>query len=487
MNESGKDAGTWEAENGFVFAPPPPVSTFAWAPAAMPTVSGDALRDVARRLDGFASAPQFESLAAAVDGRAEADAWSQVDPTRVIDADAVARELAPVTGTPGWVTIIEVIRNALILVPVLVTWYGIHLAVNAYSALLAERPELSQQTFLFLWQRGFNGRTDLTLGRLAQFDAFLIIAVIVLTVAHAFLVHRYEARGMQQQEDERDDLRQLLGSATLALASRRPLTMSAAVGRLEDMTRLWLTDMRQERERMGLLVQRQTQQAEALAAFARHLPEMVTRISDAATTLQSSAARLEASFSGMTDATNKAGAGLESLNRSTTALFAKIEQVLDSQRVLSEGVSNAIGRAATAGAQLNETLVSLGRDVVMLNTAGDQIRLAAQSVFDGQGNLLQALGNERDAQANLVGVVASAATNLETALAALHDAGRSLRSLAVDAGDLTRDLPTLNDLVLLLRQATAAQHRAAQELGSVDGGWGAATTGGRTGDGRHGR
>ena len=61
----------------------------------------------------------------------------------------------------------EAWRNVLVLMPLVVTWIGIAWAVHAYSQLVTKDPAQAAQSFIYLWQNGFDHTMPLTLGWVA--------------------------------------------------------------------------------------------------------------------------------------------------------------------------------------------------------------------------------------------------------------------------------------------------------------------------------
>src|SRR3989442_15742598 len=65
------------------------------------------------------------------------------------DARVVAEML---TGKRGWIWGgIEVARNVLVFSPIMVTWFGLSRATDAYSTFLTSKPELSAKRCFVLW------------------------------------------------------------------------------------------------------------------------------------------------------------------------------------------------------------------------------------------------------------------------------------------------------------------------------------------------
>jgi methyl-accepting chemotaxis protein len=119
----------------------------------------------------------------------DVDKWSSVDLYRLIDPRAVRERLLMSRSKGSVIRILEIIRNVILLAPVMVTWFGITTAVDGYYALIKQDPKLSQTPFLYLWQDGFNG-TSITLGTLGLINFALLVIIIVITIIIALFGNR---------------------------------------------------------------------------------------------------------------------------------------------------------------------------------------------------------------------------------------------------------------------------------------------------------
>ena len=75
-------------------------------------------------------------------------------------------------------------RNALVFVPVALTWYAIARAISAYRSLVSEGTGLANKSFLYLWETGMGGRLGFfeRLSNIAVIDVAVILTVIALTI-----------------------------------------------------------------------------------------------------------------------------------------------------------------------------------------------------------------------------------------------------------------------------------------------------------------
>ena len=127
-------------------------------------------------------------------------------------------------GTAKVAELVTVLRNLLLFVPVLVTWYAIEQASKSYEKLSG-----SGKTFLQSWNE-----IDFSLQRVAFTDALIIAILITLTLASHLLDVRAEnhARSLDEESDAR--FRTMMVKVGLYLHGFRQITPSALKGGLAD-------------------------------------------------------------------------------------------------------------------------------------------------------------------------------------------------------------------------------------------------------------
>ena len=106
--------------------------------------------------------------------------YDVLNPSMVIDRARIAY-----TNRRSIIGILEILRNVLVLFPIVLTWYALSQATNAYS--IIGKPELNIP-FLYQWEQGFNGLMPslwgytLTFSHVAFLDAMIIGGIILLTI-----------------------------------------------------------------------------------------------------------------------------------------------------------------------------------------------------------------------------------------------------------------------------------------------------------------
>lgn len=202
-----------------------------------------------------ATASHLRELGSGLIGGPSAEAWAFSNIRAVLDPDRISNALVGDSSTDIVTRGLEFLRNSLVLLPLAITWFGIALAVDAYYKLLGARPDLGGQSFIYLWQSGFQGRMPLPLGTLAIIDAVLLAGVFGLTLlayarsAWLSMVSMRFGTGFIRL------LNEALGEAELVLAPLRGAQYYAAIQNTERNARELLVEIADERGRVARLAQ----------------------------------------------------------------------------------------------------------------------------------------------------------------------------------------------------------------------------------------
>ena len=135
---------------------------------------------------GLLEDPYVSGLSNAVENRKNLPMWASLNPLEYLPhAPAeVNKSLKQV------VLIITIVRNALVFLPVALTWYAISKATSAFAVYTANNT-LSVVNFLDFWENGY-GVLDKkwALSHVATLDFQIILFIIVLTIAITLLDKR---------------------------------------------------------------------------------------------------------------------------------------------------------------------------------------------------------------------------------------------------------------------------------------------------------
>jgi len=426
-------------------------------------------------------AAQLRDLAVAVAGGPSASWWAFVDVFRILDPEKLTDNLH----NPYWVRVLEAVRNVLVLLPLAVTWFGIGAAVTSYHGLIGEKPELAAQSFIYLWQTGFEGRTPFTLSVVAIVDVVLLLLVAVLTGC----VYIDYAR--HPKHDDISELHQALAEADLALAVYRqpqgfgPLIQMQQIA--EQMAQSLAQEgaqlaagLRQEGEQMSQSLQQAAQQlaqtlqqkADQLVYALNQEHQRVRQLSEqrekelgsltaftagldkASHELLLSASSLQQAHVSTLQAINALAMPMQALadqTRDLGPLTQEVSRKLETLSALQEqnvvGMSDAVKQQKALVGQVSAAINALTGAANATVQAANALSGVAQQLANGQTSLIASLANERQAQANLADVVSKVNYNLDLSLQQIHDSAVRLHGIAVDLTAIAQTLPPVLDLL----------------------------------------
>lgn len=485
------------------------------------------LEDLAIRLEKTYpdTAADLRDLGAAIQGGPTADAWAFCDIRAVIKSGKMSSALESDASSDIIARGLEVARNSLVLLPLAVTWFGIALAVDAFHSLITAKPTLAAQSFIYLWQNGFEGRTFLTLGTLAVIDGLILTLVFLLTLA-AYARSAWVSLMNQQFGAKLDsELDHVLAQAELILAPKRAPQPYDTIHQLEQNIERLLNEIAAERQRLSDLAQKREKELGDLKDFAKHLKQGAETILGAAQSLENTQAENLTSVAGLTGAikglsdtqqdvmnsardvasridgliaqqqhaSQDAGAEIEKViaeqQQSTRSVTDHIDGIIAEQQRNTQELASRIDGLITEEERANQEalaridgLVSEQQRVIQCleqyttehKTASDVIANAldvftqstkdlsgvsaiAQSLATEQGNLIQTLRNESEAQKNVAEYVSRATAGVEYALNEIEERSKTIRGIAADLTTIAQTLPAiLNpiqvDLVNIFRE-----------------------------------
>ena len=170
-------------------------------------------------------APHAAQRLSAIDQNINELEYSELE--RLVGPERVAGELK--RSARVRVSVLRAIRNGMIFLPLLWAWVVLGLATEQYRQLLIRDPRASSESFIALWQRGFDGRF-ITFEEASLIAAVIIVLLAALTVWLTWVDSRKE----RLQAEAIDELDQLMTRISLRI-SKRPDTAGSFAMR-EDYT-----------------------------------------------------------------------------------------------------------------------------------------------------------------------------------------------------------------------------------------------------------
>ncbi|MFF3679067.1 methyl-accepting chemotaxis protein [Streptomyces sp. NPDC002120] len=165
------------------------------------TVLSGELRSIASAPELTSRRAELDALADALDGDGPVEPWTELD---LVAGYARPESLTRVDSEPGtkWLAGAEIALGVIVFLPLLITWFGLVQASNAYGELISSDPGQAERPFLQLWQSGFGGRLPgwLTFGSVATDATILIAGLLLISGLHAAKRGRVSARAAAAEE-----------------------------------------------------------------------------------------------------------------------------------------------------------------------------------------------------------------------------------------------------------------------------------------------
>ncbi len=379
------------------------------------------LRALARHVDSIdkRASARMRDLAEAIDSGPQADQWANVDLFAIIDPNVLAEQAESRKNRGTLTSALELFRNAFILAPLIVTWYGISGAVEAYRALLTKRPDLLPQPFLLLWEDGFGGLLNgPTLSAVASVVVVLLAIVVFLTLGVYGLNLLAARNGALASEDLRMKLQQALSDAALILGERRRQQYPQGLASLFEESR------------------RIVQQLDELTKF-------YATIADVTKDLQRAAKRFETAEVELSGSIRALAAPVTDLRDTQAKLLAATQDAATGlSHVVQEekNIARTLADSDTLLAEVARDLGASSSDIKTLqkqaNEALDGFRASVVAVVDGQAAFLGSMTEEREKQEQLTNLMYESARSFKDAFSKLRDVSNDLNSISVDLNRL---------------------------------------------------
>jgi len=446
------------------------------------------LADEVREFDA-GGAFRLRLLGDAVDGK-DVEAWAFGDLYKMIDPEGIIERFKNQQTRGKLINVMELIRNTLILAPIMVTWFGISQATEKYASLLndylSSGTHGSTQPFLYLWQGGFDGRLSplLTLSSIAFFDAGLLLLILILTFFTFYLDQQNTEHSDTEALQLRGELMHALTGASLLLVGKRkpePLTagdnlevvaqkydqmtretnarfqsmVKQVLDQFNDMTKLVLDQFNETTKRItgqfDNVSLKMDGQLQAGNAYLKTLNTFVAGFNLLSTQMQDAAQNLRATNNSLTSSIN--------------GLIVPAQEMAQQQKQLSESVKESTALLQSSAKSLSEfgakqNVLSQDMREILDNiiAAVEQATKLASSAgnYSGQqAQFLKQLEQERDAQRQLALLMSEASINVREALTNMGEGGRSLRAIAHDMKDMV-DLQRSSDNTSVVQTYTDA-------------------------------
>ncbi len=427
------------------------------------------ISDIASLLEGVdqRSADRLDELANAVTSTNGRQRWSDVDLRRAFNTDRLAHAYAVKHEggyAPKSIEVADKLRNVLVLVPILLTWWALGSAVSNYASYMKANPE-SGTPFLVLWEQGFDGRAAWfapSLSHVAFVDAILIGIIIIIT----FYTHGRR----EEQEDNIADTASLfqaemdnaLAEASVLLAtdrSSRPVRLADAVERMadsfEESSGALLNQLQVEHDRMELMASRREREVTDFGSFATSMRAGAEEMQRVLASLRDVARGLDASIADM--ATDMAKSAEQ--QRSLLLAVNNLERLTSSAIQNDQAATRQIGQTA---ARLSETAEKTISGAENASQAGrlamdaiNSVADLARQITDSQSRIESVLTAQNSASARLTDSLGTADSHTSQTARQLTEIGAGLAAIQRDFAAVgQQNTQQLQALTSVLQQQT---------------------------------
>ncbi len=409
------------------------------------------------------AAGRMRDLAHAVNTPPERIRWNAVDLRQAFNIERLSHQIAERRVGKQETRLIEFadkVRNVLVLLPVLLTWYALAEATRAYDRYLTDNPDQIGQPFLLLWQQGFGGELGAyspTFATVALLDAAIILVIILLT---------FYAHG--RREDQEDRVAEIsseyyvtfdntLAEAGVILARDRaaqPSQMAQNVAALTDRfdmnSREIIGLIDEERRRLAEITEQRQSEMADFGLFARGMRSGAEQTHRMLAELRQVSRSLDESVDRLGTDVAATGRHQESL----LATLQNLEQLTSSAIQSDQAVTHRLAEAATAIATSADNAVS-GADHAA------QISDGAHQALRGMGDLAQRLV---DTNNQLAEAMKSEHASTDAFSSGIAAASRQNTAITEHLSGLTSEVSGMRDTFTDLANRTASQTRALTQM-----------------------
>jgi hypothetical protein len=414
---------------------------------------------------------RLNDLADSLEGEEARLRWADVDLRRAFNTEKIALAYA-IRREGGYVPRIvdraDKVRNVMVLLPILLTWFALFEAARNYQQYIEANPDEVRKPFLLLWEQGFGGTASWYSPRfssVALLDAAIILVIILLT----FYSHgRRDEREEEIQKTAnafQTELDNVLAEATVALApdrAGRPAMLARSVERLasrfDNASQELLVRLKSEHDRLASIANRREREIADFGVFASGMRAGAEETHRLLLDLRQVSIGLQQTLEDLSGEIASSGDHQRSLQTSV----ASLERLMatDSQREATmtrhlADAASALAEAADRSIASAETASQAGR---IATEAVQSIAEMASSLSASQSSLDRALAEQTDANAKLADALRSGAGGVSASSRILADVSMALGDLREEfnrIGQLSQE-QTITLSRLLSEQTTMA-------------------------------
>ena len=401
---------------------------------------------LAERVEPYdlSAASRLRQLSRAFDYGELAEEWAATDIYRLIDPAEIVTQARNNHASDRWISLMELARNILLLVPIAVTWFGISRAVDGYYKLLLVNPELSQVPFIYLWQGGFGGQVAPTLGQLGMINAMLLSLVILLTAVALSWSAWTETVQDRRAEKLRRDLAKSLADASLYLQSLSRKTPTSLIEHFRDLAGQLVAQLATERMRITALAEERERELATLTTFSSELRLGTKELLD----LSRSTGEIYRSLNG----------GITSLVPSVSKMAVAAEQLITVGQQVAQPLAQALSGQIRLGEQISTTSAALQQASIAVGDAVGQTHRVSNELIQSHKMFVADLQEQRKNYASLVTSIGQSLQSLTTTTQSFQQVAsgfaKSVSTLTPSAQALVEQGSTWLDLARSIEAST---------------------------------
>ncbi|MCA9860864.1 MAG: hypothetical protein KC438_14140, partial [Thermomicrobiales bacterium] len=398
------------------------------------------------------SAERLSDLASSLETDETRLRWADVEMRQAFNTQQIAHAYAVKHEggyVPAIVDRIDRLRNVMILLPILLTWFALFEASRNYAKFIEANPEEVRKPFLLLWEENFGGTAPFwspSFSILALTDAAIIAFIIFLT----FYSHgRREAREEAIDKSAvafQTELDNALAEATVALApdrAGRPAMLARSVHRLADRfdnsSQELLTRLKAEHDRLASIANRREREIADFGVFASGMRAGAEETHRVLLEMKQLSTGLQEALEDLASEVSASGENQRALQKSVTSLERLMGAGMQSDAALTRKLAEAADALADAA----------DRSLAGAETASQAGRLATDAVHGivdltaslsgGQARLEHALSEQTEANAKL-------ADSLRSGMGGVSASSRSLGDISMALAQLREEFNRMSQL-----------------------------------------
>jgi len=408
-------------------------------------------KDVQTKGNDPKTANLLRDLGEAVAGGSTFDYWVQADVLELIPPERVTDVMdhSNSSGLERWVGIFEWARNVAILLPLIVTWFGISRAMDAYTAMLAEGRVRENDSFLYLWSNGFDGKT-IALGQIALAVVVCLAFVLVLTGIVYALNGRAEHQRREASLQFRTTLEELLARAVLILANQRAQQPFLKLGAIErtaeqilDQIRLEEQRIEEQRKQIESLRGQKEKEIADLSSFNKSLVNGTKQMVEATNQLHAIYDELTHSMDGLATPVRDLSKQQTELLNATLEVSKEFKQLTQDQNTAVIKLTRLSNDQQQATSNLDQVSKNLDVLVKTLTQNTERLGQIAEQTGAYEREFLTALTGERVAYQNYANNLTTGADKLSEAMRQISDASLIIRTISVDLKQIVGEIKAM--------------------------------------------